>query len=65
MLTAGDLLTGQQLGELLGPTGGILGGHHPQLNIIVAEQGLLQGLNGLRLIVFNANQHLLRLQQVH
>ena len=58
------LFPGENLGELLGATGGVFGGNHAQRNAMgVAEYSPQHG-NGLRLIVFNADQHLVRLQNV-
>ena len=58
------LFPGENLGELLGATGGVFGGNHAQRNAMgVAEYSPQHG-DGLRLIVFNADQHLVRLQNV-
>ena len=60
----GYLFAGENLGELLGAAGGVFGGDHAQRNAMGVAKHRPQHRDGLRLIVFNADQHLVRLQNM-
>ena len=58
------LLAGENLGKLLGPTGGVFSGDHAQRDAVGVAEHRPQHRNGLRFIVFNADQHFVRLQNM-
>ncbi len=58
------LFTGQNLRKLFCATGRVFGGDHPQRNVVGICQHCTQHRNGLRFVVFNADQHLTRLENM-
>ena len=62
--SAGYFLAGENLDQLLFATGGVLGGEFDHLHGLVAD-GCTHGGNGFRLVVFDADQHLIRVQDMH
>ena len=61
---AGDFMASENLDQLLLATGGVLGGEHFQAVAALAEGGA-HGSDGLGLVVFDANQHCVGLDQLH
>ncbi len=53
---------GQNFGQLLRTAGRVFGRDHAQLQILLAAQRFFQRGDSLRLVIFNADQHALRLQ---
>ena len=62
--TVGHLFTGQNLRQLLRTAGRVFRRDDAQADTVAACQHRTHHRNGLRFIVLNANQHLLRLQDV-
>ena len=60
----GNLLAGQDLRQLLCAAGGIFGRDHPQGNALLIGQHGAHHRNCLGFVILNADQHLLRLQNV-
>ena len=55
-------LAGQDAGQLLGTARGVFGRDHPDLQITLTAQRLLQGGNRFGFVIFDADQHPLSLQ---
>ncbi len=61
----GNLLAGQNLRQLLCATGRVFGRDDAQADAMNISEYGAHHRNGLRLIVFDANQHFFRLKDVH
>ncbi len=58
------LLAGEDLRQLFRTAGGVFGGDDPQHNIVRISQHRPQHRNGLRLVIFDADQYLTRLENL-
>ena len=59
-----NLLAGQNLRQLFGAARGVLGWDNAQADIVAAVEDGAQHRNSLWLVIFNANQHFARLQNM-